>query len=500
VTRSFRLLTFAGTLGACSLLEDPTQFVGDGGGGVDATFDAPADGVADVASDAPPPKPGQTLWARSGSTSFLYGVAVGSGGVVIAGIISSPANMGGAQLVNVSATDGVIAQYSPLDGAHMFSSRFGNASPGGSGAVFAYLNVLDYTSEPIIQGRNVCSPTGVPACTSMDVGIGPYPVQGGNDGFIGRFSVSDGKATWIDRLVGPGNDMLVAAASGPTETVFVTGWFDQGTTNFYGAKGSDSMFTNAGDRDIFIAQVNAVGGDVGMVKQLSDPAFEQPLAIAWTGTDLILAGNLAGTPTSFGAPPLTSQGFDWFVMKLKPDGTPEWWVPIGSTADDKCGNMTIDSAGDIYVVGGIAAPMQLGSFSLGGAGGVDIAVVKLKGSDGSVVWAKSFGSATDDEAGGVAVNSAGEVLVSGSITGPITQNGPWNGDSDAIFAAYDKQGNLLWTKIVGTTGTDYGSGVTAASDGFYVLADLGGNIGPTVDGVTIQGAPQPAGLLLKIAP
>ena len=54
--------------------------------------------------------------------------------------------------------------------------------------------------------------------------------------------------------------------------------------------------------------------------------------------------------------------------------------------------------------------------------------------------------------------------------------------------------------LAGTVGTDYAWRVASGSDGFYALYDPGADIGNNVEGVPIQGAAQPAGVLIKIAP
>src|SRR6185369_1587475 len=125
----------------------------------------------------------------------------------------------------------------------------------------------------------------------------------------------------------------------------------------------------------------------------------------------------------------------------------------------------------------------IGGITVGGAGGLDIFVAKLHGSDGSVVWATSLGSSADDSATGIAIGSTGQIVVSGQIGGPIEAGGPFSGASDALIVSYSNAGTRLWAKILGTSGADIALGVTAGVNAFYAVVDLGANIGTSIAGV-----------------
>jgi hypothetical protein len=470
---------------------------GTGGGHADGSA---GDHVTDAGQG---PAPGTILWARSASSVFLYGVAEGSVGVAVSGVLSGPANLGGSVLTPLASSSVALAEYSSSDGSYLFSTSYAAGSPAGTGTVYGHMDVLDTGGTPIVEGSSGCNPGGSPACNDIDVGLGLLaPGAGsGGDGYVGRYSISTGQATWVDRLIGPGNDLLVASTLGPNDTIFTAGWYDQSTTLINGTNAQTAQsLAGAGDRDVMIMQESDVNGAISFVKTFADPAFEVPIGIAWTGSNIILSGVFSGTMTAFGGT-LQSQDFDIFVAKLTPTGTPVWVKALGGPGPDKTTYLTVDPAGDIYLAGQISGSVMLGSFAAGGFGGLDVFVAKLNGADGSVAWATSFGSTGDDSASAIAINSTGQLLVSANVVGPITMGGPSFGNGDAALISYSNTGTHLWTKILGTSGTDYGSEVTASSDGsFYANINLGANIGPTIEGVKILGASDPTGLLLKIAP
>jgi hypothetical protein len=478
---------------------------GAGGGTGGGTGGMLGDGSASDGSpvDANPPASSTILWARSTSTVFLYGVAEGSTGVEVSGPLSSPADLGGPHLISpVGLADTALAEYSSVDGSYLFATRFGSGTPAGSGTVYGSLNTIGSAGNPIISGMDACNPAGTPACTQIDVGQGATtPGGGGNaDGFVGQYSVTSGTASWAARLAGPGNDVFTGAANGPNGSVFVSGFFDQSTTLISAA--NMRSFTNAGDRDALIAQFNIYTGDIGMTKVFGTPAFEEAYSVAWTGSEIVAAGMFAGD-TTFGSFSASSTGFDLWVSKMAAaDGTPIWFTPLGGAGDDKYPQIVVDAAGDIYMVAQVMGSAMFGTFPVGQAtGGLDIVVARLRNSDGTVMWAKSFGSSGDDGAGSIAISSSGQILVSGTIVGPLEAGGPYAGGmGDAVLVSYSSDGTKLWTKVIGTSGQDYGSGVAAGRNAFYANINLGADIGPTVEGVTILGAPAPSSMILKIQP
>jgi hypothetical protein len=445
-------------------------------GGVVA--DGKPDSTSGAEADARLP-PGTVLWARSASSLFVTGLAPSSTGIVTTGWITAPADLGGDLLVPVGSTDTVLAQFAPSDAAHQYSARFG-----GGGNVYGFLKIVDTNSAPVVHGLSY---------GTVDLGAGSVPGGGGTgaDGFVGRYSPS-GKPSWVKRLVGPGDDHFTSLANGPSFTTFVGGWYDA-TTVFDGTR----TFTGAGYRDILLMQLD-FGGAVLMAKTFATAGFEQVNSIAWTGTHLMVAGFFNPT-TTIGPFTLNAVDYGIWAGKFLPDGTPVWVVGFSGPGKDHNPSMVIDAAGDMYVTGTFTGSIPFGTYNLTGTGG-EIFVVKLRNSDGGVVWATSFGSAGDDSAADIALTPTGELIVAGTVAGPIQAGGPFAGGTDAAFVSYDTSGARRWVKIVGTSGTDYASVVTSGSNALYGGINLGGDIGTSVEGQTIVGAPKPLGLVLKFQP
>jgi hypothetical protein len=478
-----------------------TEPSNDGATAADTHADTAADAPPDQPNDEPPrTPPGTILWVRSASTVFLSGVSESPTGVVVTGSMNAPANLGGALMAPGAAADTAIAQFAITDGAHLFSTRFGGSVPTGTAGIFGFLDTVDFLGSPLVAGVSFCDSNGAPICSKVDLGRGPVDPGGGPaaDGFVGRYSVSTGTADWLTRLVGPGDDHFTSVTNGPSGTIYLAGWFDQSTALVSGSH--TRMFTGGGDRDVLIAQLNATTGEIGMTRTFAGPGFEQATAIAWTGSHIIAAGFFAGT-TAFGSKMLSSADFDIWVAKLLPgDGEPVWAVRLGGPGPDKYPYLVVDSAGDIYVAGWVFGSAALGGHSVGGAGGIDSFVAKLRNGDGGVEWATSFGSPGDDTIEDIAIHPSGQLLVTATISGPLRAGGPWQGGTDAAILSYNSGGTLLWTKVIGTSGEDSGGPASAGTNAFYADIRLGADIGPSIEGVAILGAPRPAGLVLKIEP
>jgi hypothetical protein len=412
------------------------------------------------------------------------------------------------------ATDVVLGQFSVVDGSHISSSRFGGSTPAMTGGVLSLGNLLDgSTASVIAPGFSNCDTTAAVPCTQIKWGLGLDSPGGGSgaDGFVGRYSIATGIPTWLATLKGTTEDKIMGLTNGPNGTIYVAGFYSEGVglsaTLTSGA--NTRTFAGMGDRDILVAQLTPSTGAIGMTKIFAGPGFEQPDTIAWTGSEIVVAGTFAGGGTNFGIKTLpVVGGFDIWVAKLNPtDGSAVWAIPIASTADDKFPSIVVDAFGDIYVTGFVGAATNLGGFTIGGAGGLDIFVAKLRNSDGSVVWAKSLGSTGDDSpitgstgCKTIAINAAGQIVISGIVSGPLQPGGPYNGGGDAVVASFSSDGISLWTRVLGTAGSDLAFGVAAGANAFYASMTLGAAIGATFDGEPVIGTAAPTGLLLKIVP
>ena len=138
--------------------------------------------------------------------------------------------------------------------------------------------------------------------------------------------------------------------------------------------------------------------------------------------NIYAAGPLVGSRT-FGASSdnvtVTSNGLtDTFVVKLDNDGHALWGKALGGASDDFPGAVAVDSAGNVFVTGSFAQSATIGSETLISAGSDDVHVSKLS-TDGQVQWSRRAGGSSFDSAFGIGVDSEGNAYFTGNFSGTM---------------------------------------------------------------------------------
>lgn len=170
---------------------------------------------------------------------------------------------------------------------------------------------------------------------------------------------------------------------------------------------------------------------------------------------------------------------DATVVKFDATGNKIWAKTFGTESWEETYSIAIDSKGDIYVTG-----YTYGTFE--GAqktGGYDVFVLKLD-KDGNQLWVKQFGTSVDDYAYGISLDGADNAYVAGYTYGgfPDFKN---SGKADIFVLKLDKDGNQFWAKQSGGNQEDIAYSITAdPKGGAYVSGVTSG----TLDGQSSAGA------------
>ena len=130
-----------------------------------------------------------------------------------------------------------------------------------------------------------------------------------------------------------------------------------------------------------------------------------------------ICGYFMGDAT-FGAFSLASQAAsqDIFVAKLDPEGNWLWAIQAGGTMDDQGRDLALDSEGNIYLTGSFSGSAAFGSTTLTSTGDRDIFVAKIS-SQGIWLWAQKAGGNAWDEGHGIATDSSGNSYLTGVFRG-----------------------------------------------------------------------------------
>ncbi len=186
----------------------------------------------------------------------------------------------------------------------------------------------------------------------------------------------------------------------------------------------------------------------------------------------------ASFPVTVG-PDLTFNGIqDAFVAKVNATGTGLLYAGyIGGSGGDIGLGIAVDSAGNAYVTGGTDSseasfPVTVGP-DLTFNGTRDAFVAKVNATGTGLLYAGYIGGTVLDQSTGIAVDSAGNVYVTGNTNSteasfPVTV-GPdltFNGSDDAFVAKVNATGTgLLYAGYIGGTVFDQGAGIAVDSAG-----------------------------------
>ncbi len=239
----------------------------------------------------------------------------------------------------------------------------------------------------------------------------------GRDIFIIKHD-SSGNQKWLRRIGGAGNDISTSIAIDLNNNVLTTGYysdivdFDPGINTF--------NLTSTG-KDIFISKLDSSGNFV-WAKSLQGVGDKRGSSIKTDiQNNIVIGGSFNGTidlNPGVNSSIVTSLGqYDVFVCKLDPNGNYIWSKKWGSSFDDACNEISIDSFGNVFTTG-------------------------------------SFQSTTDfDPSSGVSNLTATSTIA--------------NGNTDMYISKLFSNGNFGWVKRIGGTGITVGNTITVSNNNLY---------------------------------
>jgi hypothetical protein len=195
------------------------------------------------------------------------------------------------------------------------------------------------------------------------------------------------------------------------------------------------------------------------------------------GTSIALdtSGNIyvAGTGyDTWGSPirPFLGGYSDIFVAKLNGSGALKWNTFLGGLGDDFGNAIALDTSGNVYVAGDSYATWgsPVRPFA-SGHDTPDAFVAKLNGS-GALQWNTFLGSWSRDRGNAIAVDTNGNVYVTGESD--YTWGSPVhpNADYDAFVAKLNGSGVLQWNTFLGGYHSDAGRAITVDKSGNVYMA------------------------------
>jgi outer membrane protein assembly factor BamB len=233
---------------------------------------------------------------------------------------------------------------------------------------------------------------------------------------------ADGTRLWRRTLVNPnpentGDGALAVAVNG-SGTAFAAGLMDgPGTAS-----------------DLAVAALDGGDGSELWLTTIDGTAhaLDEARAIVATGDGaVVVAGILANAGT----------GGDLALVKLRQTDGSELWREVidgGVGGDDRLDAIALDPAGDVLAVGSVT----------NAATEVDMTIVKVRASDGALLWRRDVDGAASrfDRAWAVAVDAAGDVVAAGYTENP--------GTAFTVVKVHGSDGTELWRRTIDVGGNE----------------------------------------------
>jgi Beta-propeller repeat/Abnormal spindle-like microcephaly-assoc'd, ASPM-SPD-2-Hydin len=320
-----------------------------------------------------------STYLAGSTTDKLRGLAVDSSGnaYVTGGTQSSdfPVTANAFQKTLAGASNAFVSKMNPTGTALAYSTFVG-----GTGSDAANSIAIDASGNAYITGGTISTdfPTKNPIQAAFAGGGGTCPANHASicgDGFVTELDPTGSTLIFSSYLGGSGEDSGVGLVLDSAGNIYVSGGTDSSnfptTTGAFQTTfgGGSTGCTNAGEAcgDAFLTKINAVKTAYVYSTYLGGTGDD----VAGLGLAIDAAGNIhmAGItaspnfPTTPNAPQLTygggsticSPGFicgDGFVTKFSLDGsTLNFSTFLGGSSDDGAGGVAQDTAGNDYVVG-----------------------------------------------------------------------------------------------------------------------------------------------------
>ncbi|MES2466373.1 MAG: PQQ-binding-like beta-propeller repeat protein [Verrucomicrobiota bacterium] len=395
---------------------------------------------------------GAVIWQKrstglAGSSDTVRALAVDRNGDVI---------VTGSSLGAASQTDFHTVKYAAADGAQLWEKRYNGP---GNGEDVAIAVAVDSRGDVVVTGTS----------NNGTAGSGTDP--NGNDYYTAKYSSLDGTLLWEKRYNGPANraDASAAVAMDSGGNPVVTG-----------SSRSDSNGDGLYDNDYYTAKYAAADGAL-----IWEQRYNGLLAFGDIASAIAVdpAGNVVVTGSSGGY---------YTVKYAAADGALLWskrYTGPGA-GGDSASAVAVDGNGNVVVTGSSVSGAPAQDF--------DYYTAKYAAADGALLWEKRYNGAAngDDRARAVAVDAAGNVVVTGSSYETPAAFDSFGDYYTAKYASAD--GALLWERRYNgpANGGDSASSLALAPNGLLAVTgssdgDAGTGINSDVATVVYREIPAP---------
>jgi hypothetical protein len=288
-------------------------------------------------------------------------------------------------------------------GAHIWSKSFGDVG-------------MEISSQIAVNPSGQVG-ISIRSTGTLNFGGGPLQDAGNGDVFVAKFD-GGGSHIFSKRFGDSAAQFTTGIFIDDSGQIILAGGF-AGSVNF---GGNTLTSTDIGPSDIFLAKFAASGDHVFSARYGDAVNQDGPTLVVDSSGNMILAGKFAGT-VDFGGDPLTSVGnSDLFLVKFTPNGGHMFSERFEFSGTTFISHLAVDAQDNILLSGSFDGTMDLGGGLFESAGNTDAFLVKFDPS-GAHIWSRRFGGTDSDTASAAAIDSTGDVVLTGSFMGTIDFGG-----------------------------------------------------------------------------
>lgn len=139
----------------------------------------------------------------------------------------------------------------------------------------------------------------------------------------------------------------------------------------------------------------------------------------------------------------------------------EWTRLLGGSGSDLGYEIAVDSDGNVFVTGQTTSSVLDGQTN---SGSYDIVISKWH-SNGTRLWTRLLGGSSNDYGYGIATDSMGNVFVTGWSNSSVLDDQTGAGSIDIVISKWHSNGTQIWTRLLGGPGDDIAWGMAADLEG-----------------------------------
>lgn len=312
--------------------------------------------------------------------------------------------------------------------------------------------------------------TGFTDSTDFPLFNPAQPRAGASDnGFVTVLNSDGNGFVFSTYLGGNGDDAPLGIAVSRDGSSIVSGKTNSPDFNTLNARAQ-----YAGNDDAFVAKFNPLGGLIYST-YLGGSGNDKATSVAIDSEgNAYITGSTDSSdfPVINALQPKIAEGDDAFIAKLDALGNNMLYSTyVGGSGNDLSNAIAIDSQNNAYITG------TTSSANLPTIGGGDVFVAKLNQAGSNFIYFNIFGGKLYDAGQSLAVDSAGNVSVTGTTLSPdFPVINPVQADykdfNDAFVLKLNTEGKLSFSTFLGGTGDDDGEGIALDARGRAYVCGL----------------------------